>query len=237
MLDFVDKTLNQMPLTIKPGIVVSLGQSPLVSRDHRFCTSLNDVIDKLLGRIASVSDDTLKLKSIDQVSGLGDVMSLSSSQSEPQWIAQSICTYVDFGAEPTSAASKGLTFLPAVFFGVPAAHGWARTIVLSTSRFSISGSWAKCAIIRSQIPLSHQRENRLYTLFQFPYSSGKNRHCAPLLNIHSTPSIKRRHSASFPTYISDWLLKKLSILTHFSSDSLAFMSHKYVLISPNVNRT
>ena len=164
-------------------------------------------------------------------------MTLTSGQCEPKRIAQSVRTYVDFGAESSSAASQCLAFLAAVFFGAPAAQGWARTIVLSISRFSMSGSWAKWFIMRSQIPLSHQRENRLYTLFQFPYSSGRNRHWAPLLNIQSTPSMKRRHWSSFPTYRSDWLLRKLSILNHFRSDSFAFMSSNYALISANVNRT
>ena len=237
MLDLVDKTLNQVPLPIKPGVVVSLGQSSLVRRDHRFCTRINNLVDKVLSRIASIGDDTFKLKTLNQVRGLCDVMTLTSSQCEPKRIAQTICTYVDFGAESPSASSQRLAFLAAVFFGAPAAQGWARTMVLSTSKFSMSGSSAKWPIMRSQTPLSHQRENRLYTLFQFPYSSGRNRHWAPLLNTHSTPSMKRRHWSSLPTYRSDWLLRKLSIFSHSRSDSFAFMSRNYALISANVNTT
>ncbi len=226
-----------MTLTIKPDIVFSLSQNPLMRRGHSFCIPAHNFIHELLGRIASISNDTLKLEPFNQVKGLRDVMPLTSSQRKPKRIAQSIRAYVDFSTEATSAASECLAFLAAVFLGAPAAQGWARTIVLSTKRFSISGSSVKCCIIRSHTPLSHQRENRLYTLFHFPYSAGRNRHWAPLRSIQSTPSMKRRHSSSFPTYISDWLLRKLSIFNHCCSDSFAFMSCKYALISANVNRT
>ena len=166
-----------MSLTIEPDIVFSLDQSPSMRSDYRFCIRLDNLVDKILGRIAFVSYDTVKLKPFNQAIGLGDIMSLTSGQRKSKRISQRIGAYVDFGAQPTPAAPKCLAFLAAVFyFGAPAAQGWARTMVLSTSRFSISGSSAKCCIIRSQIPLSHQRENRLYTLFQFPYLLGKNRH-------------------------------------------------------------
>jgi hypothetical protein len=237
MLDLVDKTLYQMPLTVEPGIILPLCCRPLMRRNNGLCATIHNLIDKLLCRVTTVCYQALKLEAINQVASLCDVMTLSGSQRKPQWITQCVRCYVDFRAESTPAASKRLAALAAVFFGAPAAQGCARIMVLSTSRFSMSGSSEKCAIMRSQTPLSHQRAKRLYTLFQFPYSSGKNRHWAPLLNIQSTPSMKRRHSASLPTYTFDWLLKKLSIFDHFSSDSFVFMSGKYPLMAPNVNTT
>lgn len=41
-------------------------------------------------------------------------------------------------------------------------------MVLSGMTASRSGSSAKCWCIRFQMPLAHQRENRLYTVFHFP---------------------------------------------------------------------
>ena len=38
------------------------------------------------------------------------------------------------------------------------------------------------------MPRSAQRENRLYTLFQCPYSAGSSRHWAPERLIHRTPA-------------------------------------------------
>lgn len=43
---------------------------------------------------------------------------------------------------------------------------------------------------------THPRTKGLYTLFQFPYSVGSRRHCAPLWLIHFTASTKRRHACS-----------------------------------------
>ena len=52
--------------------------------------------------------------------------------------------HVDLGAEPAPAAAQGLASLSPVFGGAPAAHGCARTTVLSMIRYSRSGSPEKC---------------------------------------------------------------------------------------------
>ena len=57
---------------------------------------------------------------------------------------------------------------------------------------------ASVASMRAQMLASHQRANRLYTLFQLPYVVGSSRHCAPLWAIQKTPSIKRRHFSAVP---------------------------------------
>lgn len=81
----------------------------------------------------------------------------------------------------------------------------------------MSGSLAKCCIISSQTPSSHQRAKRLYTLFQFPYSFGSKRHCAPLRLIHITASRKRRHFRAEPTCTRRLLRKNKWIFFHSSS--------------------
>ena len=150
-------------------------------------------------------------------------MTLTHCQKIANWVTQRIHTYVDLGAEATSAAAEGLSSLSTVFFGAPAAHAWARTTVLSMIKCSISGSSTKQACICSQMPLSHQRANRLYTLFHSPYCSGSKRHWAPLRAIHRTPSTKRRQLASRPTYTLGDVRKKHRILDHCSSGSLIFI--------------
>jgi hypothetical protein len=138
---------------------------------------------------------------------------------------------VDFCAEPAAASPQGLGCLPAVFFGAPAAHGWARTTVLSRIRCSMSGSSTKWACICSQMPLSHQRAKRLYTLFHLPYAAGSKRHCAPLRMIHSTPSTNRRQPASCPIYMSGHVRRKPRIFDHCSSGSFTVMG----LIMPQMS--
>jgi hypothetical protein len=237
MLDFVDETLNQMPLTIKPGVVGSLLSCARMRGNDCFCTTVHNLINEVLSGIASVSYQALKDEPINQVASLGDVVTLPAGQGETQRVSQRVGTYMDFGAEPTSAASECLRFLSTVFFGAPAAQGWARTTVLSNIKFSMSGSSAKWACMRSQTPLSHQRAKRLYTVFQLPYASGNKRHWAPLRVTQSTPSKKRRQSVSFPTYKSGHVRRKLSIFDHCFSGRFTFMGSYCALLSLNVNRT
>ncbi len=206
-------------------------------RNDCLSASVHNSINEILGGIGSVSNQALKLETHDQITSLRNIMTLSGGQRKAQWVAQRIGAYMDFAAKSASTPPKRLSFLPTVFLAAPAAHGCARTIVLSTSTFSMSGSSAKWRNIRSQTLCSHQRANRLYTLFHFPYSGGNKRHCAPLLRTQSTPSIKRRHSVSSPTYTDEQVRRKLSIFNHFLSDSFTVMGNNFALSSSNVNRT
>lgn len=243
MLDFVDpctgvdETLDQMSFSVKPFVIGSRLKSALVRWNDRFCATVYNLINEVLRGIASVSDEAVKSETINQFTGLGDVMPLSASQSKTQWISERIRAYMDFGAEPASTASQCLDFLATVFLAAPAAHGCARTTVLSNIKFSMSGSSAKCRCMRSQMPWSHQRANRLYTLFHLPYTSGNKRHCAPLRKTQSTPSMKHRHSASFPTYTDGHVRRNLSTFDQALSDSFTVMGSYSALILSNVNTT
>jgi len=209
-----------MAFLVNVLIIVTRLPAIRAGRDHRRCPTRQNGLDKVVRIIRPVGNDLLTHKIGQQLMSLSNVMPLATGQSETQRVAQSIHAHVDFGAEATSAASQGLRRLSAVFFDAPAALGWARTMVLSSIRCSISGSSAKYASIRCQMSLSHQRANRLYTLFHAPYSLGSNRHCAPLLITHSTPSTKRRHSAGCPTYMSGHVRRNPSIFDHWSSRNL-----------------
>ena len=219
MLDFVHKTFDQMPFTIAPGIVVSRLLTVGSGWNNRLGATVENKIDEVIGIIAPIRQDILANKVTHQRNGLGDVMALSSRQAQTQRIAQRVYAGVDFGAETAPRTSKPLSGLSSSFFAAPAAHGWARITVLSTSTFSKSGSSAKWLSICSHTPWSHQRAKRLYTLFHLPYALGNSRHCAPLRLTHSTPSTKRRHALADPTYTCRQLRRNSSIFFHCSSFS------------------
>ena len=163
-------------------------------RDNWDHDPIQNGLTKLLGIVPFVSNHVPSPVTGDQLMGLGNAVLLSSGQQEPQGIAQSVHAHVDFGAETAAAPALGLLSpFPA---GAPAARGRARTTVLSMMRCSRPGLPAKWCCICSQMPWSAQRENRLYTLFQFLYSDGNRRHWEPERVIHSTASMKRHHSAS-----------------------------------------
>ena len=144
MLDFVEETFDQMPLLVQMTVVFPLFFAVLAGRDHRFGFLLFNFLQEIFRIIRAICDHPLKIEIDDQVCGLGDIMSLPAGQEKPQRIAQGIYAGVDLGAEPAPAASERLAFLPATFFAAPAAHGCARTMLLSSKIFSISGSLAKC---------------------------------------------------------------------------------------------
>ncbi len=168
LLHLVDETLHQMPFPVYLGVIflrflpVGTGR---YNRDHAL---LQNGSTQRLGVVPFVRNHILAPVTGDQIMGLGNVMLLSSGQQEPQGIPQSVHAHVDLGAETTPAPAQGLGFLPPLPEGAPAAQGWAGTTVLSMMRCSRSGSPAKWRCIRSQMPWSAQRENRLYTLFQLP---------------------------------------------------------------------
>ena len=144
MLDFVKETFDQVPLLVQMEIVFTRCFAVLARRDHRFRFFLCNQEQEFLSIIRAIRDHPLKIKIGKQVFRLGDIVPLSCGQQKAQRVAQRIYAGVDLGAEPAPAASERLIFLPTAFFDAPAAQGCARTMVLSSKIFSISGSLAKC---------------------------------------------------------------------------------------------
>lgn len=144
MLDFVEKAFYQMALLVKFTIIISLLVAVFSRRYHCLSSYFSDFPQKVIRIIGTIGNNPFKFEICNQFISLCNVMSLPSRQKKSQWITQSIYTRMDFRTEPTPTASQGLDCLSSSFFEAPAAHGWARTIVLSSSTFSISGSSAKC---------------------------------------------------------------------------------------------
>ena len=67
----------------------------------------------------------------NQFISLSDVVCLTSSERESQWIAQTVNTHMHLRAEPASASSQSLRLLSPFLCGAPAAQGCARAVVLS----------------------------------------------------------------------------------------------------------
>jgi len=234
VLDLVHKALHQMALAVEPFIILGRQFAPAAGWNNGYGSLLQHRLTKVIGIVAFIRNHILAGEAGNQVFRLGDIIALSTRQRKAQRITQRIDRHMDFGAEPTPAASEGLGGLSAVFLDAPAAQGWAHTMVLSISSDSMSGSLAKWVCICSQMPSSHQRAKRLYTAFQFPYSAGSKRHWAPLRAIHNTPSTKRRQVATFPIRMPEQVRKNASIFVHSSWGSLT------VLMPPlyaYVNRT
>lgn len=89
MLDFADKTLNQVSLTVQPFVVLTQEFGALMRRNHRLNASIQQIFDEMGRRVAPVSNQSLEFESLQQVMGLSNVVTLPSGQAETQGIAQS----------------------------------------------------------------------------------------------------------------------------------------------------
>ena len=117
MLDFVDETFHQVSFPVPPVIIGPSLFGPWVGWNDRFCPTLNNNIEKLLGSIAPISNQPFKVKVFDQRHRLGDVVTLPGGQPQPQGVTQTIDNDVNFGAKTATATSQGLLSLPTTFFG------------------------------------------------------------------------------------------------------------------------
>lgn len=144
MLDLVEETLNQVPFLVPMFVIIACFFAVFTSRDDRFSAFCGDFLQKQARIIRTVRNCTFKIEIGNQFFSLGNVMPLAARQPKPQRVSQGIYAGMDFGAEPSSAAAERLGCLATVFLDAPAAHGWARTTVLSRRMFSMSGSSAKC---------------------------------------------------------------------------------------------
>ena len=161
--------------------------------DHRFAALVVHVGDKLCSGVAAIRDDPLECEPVEEYLRLRAVMALSCGQEGSQRITSAINGEVNLATE--AAATPPERLLAVFFVRLRHRDGHAQSWRQS-SHARCRGALASAANNRSQTLASHQRTNRLYTLFQSPYSAGSKRHCAPLRLIHFTASMKRRQECS-----------------------------------------
>jgi hypothetical protein len=99
MLDFIDEAFNQMAFTIQPAIIFTQDLGALVRRDYGFNTTLQQVSNEMGCGVATISDQSLKIKSFQQMLSLSNVMMLTGRQSEAERVAQTIYQHMNFGRE------------------------------------------------------------------------------------------------------------------------------------------
>ena len=108
MLNFVDEALDQVTFAVPPAVVFAHHIRSLVRRDHGFNASVQEVVDEVVSRVASVGNQSFKIEAFQQVLCLGNVVSLSCGQRKSQRTAQTIDGHMDFGAKATPTAPQRL---------------------------------------------------------------------------------------------------------------------------------
>ncbi len=215
LLEFVEKAFDEMAFAVEPGVIVALNFGTLVWRDNRRCMVLEDKVNKGLCRISSIGDDVQGFEAGDERFCLSNIMTLPCCEAQAQGVTRCIYTGMDFTGEPASVASEGLCVGTTVF-SQP-----RRTRVGTHNRRIHQHTF--------QIPLSHQRAKRRYTLFHFPYSFSRKRHCAPLHSTHTTPSMNRRQPRTLPISTSLRPRRYAWIFAHSLSFSRTlFVRYKFI---------
>ena len=186
LLDTIEKSFNEVAVFVNMVIVFSPNDTVFPAGDDCLCVSSHNAYDKRVGVVSFVSHNRQGIKSIDQGLGLRYVCSFAPGQKQTNGISQSIHRSMDFCRQ---SATRTSDVLRPFFFLAPAACWWARTMVLSMKSISKSGSPETASANRAQVPFSHHRANRTYTLCQFPNSFGRSRQGEPVRAIQSTASI------------------------------------------------
>ena len=90
MLEFADKTLNQLPLSIPP-FIIGIGCFGNSGERDRGLGSLGvQFIPKRLRTIAAISNQVIEIEVNSQIMRFDDVVALSRCQAQAQGIAQPI---------------------------------------------------------------------------------------------------------------------------------------------------
>jgi hypothetical protein len=116
LLELVDKTLDQVPLSVEPSVVFARLLTFSARWDHRQSTGLFNEGHQRVGVVTAVSHHMRKLHSRQQSLRLGDVVALPCCQAEAQRVTQPVHGDMNFGAKSASASSQPLGLLTTTFF-------------------------------------------------------------------------------------------------------------------------
>ena len=107
-----------MPFTIPPFVILTVcffAFSALMWWYHWLNLLLQQAVKESLSRVASVSKQSVKVKSFNQAVSLFNIGLLAGRQKHSQWITQPIYSDMNFGCKSTSTTTQCLRCLAAFF--------------------------------------------------------------------------------------------------------------------------
>jgi hypothetical protein len=198
VLEFAEPVFDLVPTPVESPRVLGGPPTDFDPRNHARDVVAGQAFADGIGVVGTVGGETAERAGrmhlgIDRVKG-DAVVSLSGRQREcdrPMFVG---ARGVHFGSQSAARASKSLIWT--VFFGAPAACGWAGMLVLSTNTSNSSGDEPReiCSHNRCQTLAFSQRRNRMYTVLHAPNSGGRSRHGKPVRAKYSTASRNSRSS-------------------------------------------
>src|SRR5262245_36043928 len=236
MLQFVEEALDAVAQPIGDLVVGDSDRARSFGWDDRFGMSLSNQFAQGIAVVGLVGNDAPGGDVFEQLRGSGDVMRLAAGENEAQRPALGIGKDMDLGRQSSSRTPQSLVLAPP--FPV-AACWWARTRVVSSIRYWLSGSPVRLANTRSHTPAFAQRVKRLCTVFHFPYRSGRSLQRAPERSTHKTPFTNSRLSPPVRPGSVGLPGNRSSMRRHCTSDSsyrLTICSAPNHLIRSTVNQ-
>src|SRR5215471_13553307 len=189
MLEFVEEALDPITQPIGNFVVRDDDFAGLDGWDDGFGAGVGDQVAQPIAVVGFVCDHAISSEIGQQLRRGGDVVCLTTRQDETQGATERIGDGMDLGGQSSSGTPQSLVAVPP--FPV-AACWWARTKVVSSMRYWLSGSPVRLAKTRSQTPALAHRVKRLCTLLYLPYRSGRSLQRAPDRKTHRTAFTNRR---------------------------------------------
>jgi hypothetical protein len=115
LLDLVEKTLDQSPFPVAPGIIFAWLLAILARRDNRDRSVIKDKGNQVIAIEGAIPQDVIPDLVTQQRLGLRTLMTFATGQDEAQGITQPIDFGMDFGAKAAATPSQRLRVLPTVF--------------------------------------------------------------------------------------------------------------------------
>lgn len=200
-LDFVEKSLDPIAVLVARLVVVGKPFSGRAAWNDGHGTLRLNISPECVTVISLISKNIMRPLAFPSPFGLRPLVGGPLGHAEFYWIAWCIDDRVNLAAQTAAPAPK--TFLlraVALFGGVPAACGCARTMVASRILSSRLAAMESNLNTVSPMPWSAPLRNRFQTLCQCPKRSGQSRQGAPVLAIQITASTNCRLSwAGCPT--------------------------------------
>src|SRR6266568_6298093 len=156
MLEFVEEALDPIAQRVGDGIMRNDEITRRFGGDDRLGAGFGDEVAQRIAIVSFVGDDATGAEIGQQLRCGGDVMRLPASQDEAQGPTERVGDDMDLGGQSSSGTPQSLIAVPP--FPV-AACWWARTRVVSSMRYWLSGSPVRLLNTRSQTPaLSYGRK-------------------------------------------------------------------------------
>lgn len=121
MFEFVEEAFDDVALFVEFAIIGTLELAVALGRNDDPSCGSADVVDQMIGIVSLIGQSSLRLKTLDEVVGEGDVVALTRCADQAERIAERIAGGVDFGTQSTPRPAQALGIRPPFTLRAPAA--------------------------------------------------------------------------------------------------------------------